>query len=260
MKNLNAMRLGAGLLSAGCALVLAASVARAHTTVVTVNGGLSPVPVSNLPVRGVPYFPGQQVSVVPGGTFGTPSYSYPNGGSPVFGVPVRNGHGQVPGDGNVVIVGDNTRVYVDNRGAVAGYPSGYPAGGYPGYGGYPAYGGVPVFGGYPTYGAYPGTVGAPVYTPGYPVEYGYNDSYNNGYNNGYSDGYNDGTSGYYYNGGTGYYNGGTGYYNGGTGYYNGGTYGSSTTSVFGQFSLGGGGTRVTVGGGQQQTRTHNSRY
>ena len=214
-------RFKAQLLGAGCALALTASAAHAQRAVISGGAGFMP----NQPLYGRPYFPNQGAVPAQGVTiypsYGAPTYGNPVYGGPIYGVPARgNGRGN-----NVVIIGDNTKVYVDNRGANTGYPYGYPNAAYPGYS-YPGYGGG--YAGYPNY-------NSPAYVPSYPpvITYpGYGYSSGNGY------GYGDGSVGY-----------DTGY---GVG-YGAGTYGASTSSVYGQFSVGGGDTRITIGAGQQTT-------
>jgi len=211
-------RFKAQLLGAGCALALTASAA--HTQRAVISGRAAGL-VPNQHLYGRPYFPNQGTVPAQGVTvypsYGAPTYGSPVYGGPIYGVPARgNGRGN-----NVVIIGDNTRVYVDNRGANNGYPYGYPNVTYPGYG-YQGYGG---YAGYPNY-------NSPAYVPSYPPVATY-PGYGYGYGSNY--GYNDGSVGY------------------GTGYgvdYGAGTYGVTTSSVYGQFSVGGGDTRLTVGAGQ----------
>lgn len=214
-------RMKAQLLGAGCTLVLAATAASA-APVAIISGNSAGISTSQ-PLVGRPYFPNR--GVAPSTSVEIyPSYGAPVYGGPIYGRPApgsRGGYGYSGGN-NVVIVGDNTKVYVDNRGANYANPYGYPTTNFPGYT-------------YPGYGGYPGYASPPTYVPAYPPVatypgYGYNGNY------GYSESYGDAA----YNSGY-----GAGY---GTG-----VYGGTTTSVFGQFSIGGGDTRLTIGAGQQSS-------
>lgn len=193
-------RLKTQLLGAGCVLVLTAAAANARPGAVIIGNSAGFAP--SQPLIGRPYFPNQ--GNLPNVGIGVyPSYGAPGFGSPIYGIPIYGVPARNRGGNSVVIVGDNTKVYVDNRGANMAYPYGYPTAGYPNYA-FPGYGG---------YAGYPG--------PGF----------GSGYGSGYGDNY-------------------------GALDYGAQSYGGTTSSVYGQFSIGGGDTRLTIGAGQQQTSTY----
>lgn len=139
--------------------------------------------------------------------------------------------------GNIVIIGDNTDVYINQP--YSGYPGyvySYPQGGY----GYPGYG----------YG-YPYGSTTNVYISGAPQSYAYGNPYDYRVRQPYSVNALGGVIPV-----TPYYGYGLSY---GSGVYGNGNYSSRTTTTHGGlgggFSIGGGNTRFSIGGGRQTSTT-----
>lgn len=131
------------MLAAGCGLALSTAPSSQAQTVLTVNpdGSVSQVETASPGVAGSRSFQSG---------LRTPSGAPPRLTTPTWrSAPSRLGrHGRTrdgvrygrDGQGNIIIIGDNTDVYIDNR-PYPGYYTGYPGHGY----GYPRYG-VPGYG------------------------------------------------------------------------------------------------------------------